>query len=91
VFFAAVDCYMFVNTNGFRFKNGFVSDGNTIALRPGTLIQALLPYTIEQADRWVAETGRELHSKWMLVPASVVSPHDARAYVKQNLATLGEY
>jgi hypothetical protein len=91
VFFDAVDCYMFVNTNGFRFKNGFVSDENTIALRPGTLIQGLLPYTIEQADRWVAETGRELHSKWTLVPPSVVSPHDARAYVAQNLATLREH
>ena len=88
VFFDAVNCYTFVNSNGFRFKNGFVSDENTIVLRPGTLIQAQLPYTIEQSDRWVAETGRELHSEWMLVPASVVSPHDARAYVKQNLATL---
>jgi hypothetical protein len=51
-------------------------DGNAIALRPGTLNPAPLPCTTEQADRWVAETGRELHSKWMLVPTSVVSPHD---------------
>jgi hypothetical protein len=87
VFFDAVNCYTFVNTNGFRFKNGFVSDENTIVLRPGTLIQAQLPYTIERADRWVAQTGRELHSGWMLVPPSVVSSRDARAYA-QNLATL---
>jgi hypothetical protein len=88
IFFDAVSSYMFVNTNGFRFKSGFVSDENSIFLRPGTLIQSLLPYTIEQADRWVAETGREVHSKFRLIPASVVSPHDARAYVTQNLAML---
>jgi len=88
VFFDAVNCYASVNTNDFRFKNGFVSDENTIALRPGTLIQAQLPYTIEQSDTWVAETGRESHSEWMLVPASVVSPDDARAYVTENLTKL---
>jgi hypothetical protein len=88
VFFDARDCYTFVNTNGFRFRDGFVSDFNTIALRPGTQVQAQLGYTIENAANWAAETHQDTNSRWMHVPVSVETSTDALTYVTKHLVSL---
>ncbi|WP_124389312.1 hypothetical protein [Rhodococcus wratislaviensis] len=88
VFFDALNCYVYVSTNDAEFRDGFVSDHNTISLRPGTLVQAQKPYTIENAQLWVAETGQEVNSRWMVVPPSVATGADAVAYVTDNLHAL---
>jgi hypothetical protein len=86
VFFDARDCYTFVNSNGFRFKDGFVSDVNTIGLRPGTLVQAQLGYTIEDSEHWAAETNQDTNSRWLVIPPSVETYADAVAFVAKQLA-----
>jgi hypothetical protein len=88
VFFDARDCYIYVNTNNFLLRDGYVCDENVIALRPGTLIQAQMAFTIEQSAQWVAEVGQDVHSRWMQVPSLVMTPDDSRAYVTENLDAL---
>ena len=88
VFFDAVDCYAFVNTNQSRFVSGFDSDDNTIALRPGTRVQAQKDYTIEDSAKWVADTGLEVNSRWVVVPDIIVSPGDSLTYVAANIDAL---
>jgi Right handed beta helix region len=88
IFFDARDCYVFVNTNNNRFRDGYVCDENVIGLRRGTLIQAQSELTIEQSAEFVARTGQDAHSRWMLVPPSVVTPDDALKYVESNADAL---
>jgi hypothetical protein len=88
VFFDARDCYMFVNTNDFRLREGYVCDENVIALRAGTLIQAQMSFTIEQSAEWVAATAQDVHSRWLFVPPSVVTSDDAINYVMANIDKL---
>jgi len=49
---------------------GLTSDYNTIALRPGTLIQQARPEKIENPDTWIAASGREKNSQFIVLPAS---------------------
>lgn len=88
IFFEALDCYVFVSTNDYRFRPGIVFDHNVIALRANTPIQAELPFTIEQSAEWVTSTGQDRHSTWMVVPPSLASPADALQYVRDNADVL---
>ncbi|MDF0530659.1 hypothetical protein P0W64_13865 [Tsukamurella sp. 8F] len=73
VFVDAVDGYAYVNTNGGRFRTGYSSDCNTIALRAALQIQRQFPYRTSQAAEWTAHVAADRHSRWLTLPAGTMS------------------
>jgi hypothetical protein len=63
------DCQWAYCTHAFP-PVGLTSDYNTIALRPGTLIQQARPEKIENPETWIAASGREKNSQFIVLPAS---------------------
>jgi len=53
-----------------RVPLGLKSDYNVILLRPGTLLQQGVAYTVSTLAGWLSYSGREAHSQFITLPAS---------------------